>query len=174
MHLKLGRNSRALEGPHTAAGRQAGSWKLFRFLRVFFPFLFSSTPPLSFLFFFPPFLLSLLLGVAKLERNRFSPDYLDQKDGPSAVSRPSPAALLTLGEGLAPGRGLSPGLIYLGRDTPLFAIRIQQENSSQLGRGRRLCCQTGKGVWGPSRALLPEEQRDPEDPRHHMPLPLQI
>lgn len=136
-----------------------------------FPF-FLHPPPLSFLP--PPFLLSLLLGVAKLERNRFSPDYLDQKDGPSAVSRPSPAALLTLGEGLAPGRGLSPGLIYLGRDTPLFAIRIQQENSSQLGRGRRLCCQTGKGVWGPSRALLPEEQRDPEDPRHHMPLPLQI
>lgn len=126
----------------------------------------------SFFFFFP-FRLSLLLGVAKLERNRFSPDYLDQKDGPSAVSRPSPAVLLTLGEGLAPGRGLSPRLIYLGRDTPLFAIRIQQENSSQLGRGRRLCCQTGKGVWGPS-ALLPEEQRDPEDPRHYMPLPLQI
>lgn len=123
-----------------------------------FPFF---LPPPHFLFFFHfffPFRLSLLLGVAKLERNRFSPDYLDQKDGPSAVSRPSPAALLTLGEGLAPGRGLSPGLIYLGRDTPLFAIRIQQENSIQLGRGRRLCCQTGKGVWGPSRALLPEEQ----------------
>lgn len=178
MHLKVGRNARALEGPHNAAGRQAGSWKLFRFLRVFFPFLsfFPPPPPPTFFsfFIFFPFRLSLLLGVAKLERNRLSPDYLDQKDGPSAVSRPSPAALLTLGEGLAPGRGLSPGLIYLGRDTPLFAIRIQQENSSQLGRGRRLCCQTGKGVWGPSRALLPEEQRDPEDPRRHMPVPLQI
>lgn len=55
MHLKLGRNSRALEGPHTAAGRQAGSRKLFRFLRVFFPFLsfpFFLHPPPHFLFFF--------------------------------------------------------------------------------------------------------------------------
>lgn len=124
-------------------------------------FLFLTFPSfLSFSLFFS-FRLSSLLGFANLKRNRFSPDYLDPRGGPSEVSRPSPAALPTLGEGLAPGRGLSPRLIYLGHATPLFVIRIQPENSSQLGRGRGICCQTGEGVWGLSRALLPEELRDP-------------
>ena len=124
-----------------------------------------SSPFLSFHFAFS-FRLSLRLGFAHLKRNHFSPDYLDPRGGPSEASRPSPAALPTFGERLAPGRmlgrSLSPGLTYLGRATLLVAIRIQPENSSQLGRGRGLCYRTREGVWGLSPTLLPREQRYPE------------
>ena len=45
----------------------------------------------SFLFFLFFFSCLSLLGFANLERNRFSPDYLDPKSGPSGASCPSPS-----------------------------------------------------------------------------------
>lgn len=139
MHPKLGRNPRAGEKAPTSVQSTRTALKSSCFLHGYIYIFFFSF--FSFFFFFHP-RLSPLSGFANLERNCFSPDCLDPMSGPSWASRPPYRH-----RGLAPGRGLSPRLIYLGRATPLFAIQIHPEHCSQLGRGRGLGCQTGR-VFG--------------------------
>lgn len=129
------------------------------FLRVSFPFFFSISFPNASLFLVDLLIWNEIVSLGTVETQEVAPPERScLRERPSSPSE---------GGGVPPGRGLSPGLIYLGRARhPALRDSNPARSQPPIGQGAGAWRPNWKGVWEASCAPLLDEPRGPdEDPR---------